>query len=607
MASLAFTTSQAHEPMPEPLPRSVLVIDQSTSFRPWPSAIIGAIRSTIDDSTREPTSFYIENLDLYHFNGPRYEDSLQNHLREKYRDKPIGVIIVIGPTGLAYGLKLRGALWPSVPVVFAAVDEDTATKSPLPHDVTGTAVRMTLADMVTAARTLLPNLKRFAIVGDPLPQHPYYSHFAEEIPAVSRELAFIDLTSLPLAEVRTRVATLPEDTVIFYIGINYGPDVTYVAAEVLPLITAVANRPIVVNVETFLGSGAVGGFILTPAQIGKEAGRLALRILAGETASSIPVTTGESLRPIFDWRQLQRWQISEQRLPPGSEVRFQESTLWEQYRIQIVALFAVLVAQALLITGLIYEHRWRRKAEVGARASMSELARVNRIATAGALSASIAHEVNQPLTSVVASANAALRWLSGATPDIERARMSLAQIINAGHRASDVIKSIRAMFKKDDETRLPLNINGLISQVLALVRIDLERHQVTLQTQLEGDLPPVIGDRIQLQQVLLNLIMNAVDSMDATTDRPRVLRVGSTLKQPERVLVSVEDNGTGIDPDDADRIFAPLFTTKSRGMGMGLSICRSIIETHHGRLWASPGEKSGSVFQFALPTNGHRR
>jgi signal transduction histidine kinase len=232
---------------------------------------------------------------------------------------------------------------------------------------------------------------------------------------------------------------------------------------------------------------------------------------------------------------------------------------------------------------------------------------VNRIATAGALSASIAHEVNQPLMSVVASANAALRWLSAATPDLERARTSLTQIVNAGHRASDVIKSIRAMFKKDDQSRIPVNINGVISQVLALVSIDLQRHQVTLQTEIEELLPPVIGDRVQLQQVLLNLIMNAVDAMDPVTDRPRVLHVRSKLNQPEGVLVSVEDTGTGIDPADAERIFAPLFTTKPRGMGMGLSICRSIIEAHRGKLWASPGEKNGSVFQFVLPTNGHGR
>jgi C4-dicarboxylate-specific signal transduction histidine kinase len=329
-----------------------------------------------------------------------------------------------------------------------------------------------------------------------------------------------------------------------------------------------------------------------------------LRILDGADASDVPITTGESLRPIFDWRQLQRWNISEGQLPPGSEIRFRRASMWDLYRSQILAAGTALVVQTALIVWLVYEHQRRRKAEIATRNTLSDLARVNRVATAGALSASIAHEVNQPLTGIVARGSAALRWLSGPRPDVDRARAALTQIVDAGLRASDVVKGIRGMFKKDTDVKTLLDVNRIILEVLGIMRIDLQKHEVTVQLDLNEQLPPITGERVQLQQVLLNLIMNAVEAMDGVKDRGRILRIRSALTEANHVLVVVKDTGTGIGPDAIRRIFDPLFTTKSHGMGMGLSICRSIVEAHHGRLWASPDQDHGSVFQFELPVSG---
>jgi signal transduction histidine kinase len=588
----------------EMLPRSVLILDQLTSLDPWQDAIITGMRSFMSENAGEPISFYVENLDLDRFNGAAYRHSLENHFREKYRDKPIGVIVVIGPGALDYGLNLRDALWPSVPVVFASVSASSTSTSSLPPNATGTVFQMTLSDMVAAARAVVPDLKRFAVVGDSLEGDHYFSQFAKEIPLFSRDLEFINLMGLPIAEVRRRVSALPDHTAIFYIGISADRDGAYVPAEVLPLVAEVANQPIIVDLETFLGTGAAGGLVLRPAQIGHDAASIALRILEGEEASSIPVTTGSALRPIFDWRQLQRWHVAESQLPEGSEVRYRKPSMWDLYRRQILLAGAALVVQTALIGWLVYEHQRRRSAEIATRNTMSELARVNRIATAGALSASIAHEVNQPLTGIVARASAAQRWLSAPAPDTERARAALAQIVDAGLRASDVVKGIRAMFKKDGHERTLLDMNRVIAEVLGIVRIDLQKHQVAVQLDLEQQLPPVTGERVQLQQVLLNLIMNAAEAMDGVNDRARLLRIKTGLNEANHVLVAVKDTGTGIAPDDLKRIFDPLFTTKSRGMGMGLSICRSIIEAHHGRLWASPDVENGSVFQFELPMSG---
>jgi signal transduction histidine kinase len=213
------------------------------------------------------------------------------------------------------------------------------------------------------------------------------------------------------------------------------------------------------------------------------------------------------------------------------------------------------------------------------------------------------HEVKQPLTGMIANADAGLSWIDRATPDLDEAKAAFRQIVTDGHRAAAVIGSIRAIFKKDARNRTSLDINELIGEALALTRGDLQRHRILVEVERNAQLPQVRGDRIQLQQVLLNLITNAIDSM-AAKDGARVLGVKSEVRDGASVIVSVADTGTGIGSQELERIFNPLFTTKSGGMGMGLSICRSIIEAHDGQLWVTPNKPEGAVFQFTLAA-GH--
>jgi signal transduction histidine kinase len=226
-----------------------------------------------------------------------------------------------------------------------------------------------------------------------------------------------------------------------------------------------------------------------------------------------------------------------------------------------------------------------------------------RLMTGDAVAATIAHEVKQPLSGMITNADAGLRWLDRSMPDLDEAKAAFKQIVADGHRAGAVIGSIRAIFKKDARNRTSLDINDLIGEALALTRGDLQRHRILVQAEPHAQLPQITGDRIQLQQVLLNLITNAIESM-AAKDEPRALCVKSDIHAGGGVIVSVADTGTGIGSQDLERIFNPLFTTKSGGMGMGLSICRSIIETHDGRLWVAPNKPEGAVFWFMLPADG---
>jgi C4-dicarboxylate-specific signal transduction histidine kinase len=243
----------------------------------------------------------------------------------------------------------------------------------------------------------------------------------------------------------------------------------------------------------------------------------------------------------------------------------------------------------------------RRRVEEEARDRMAELAHMNRRAAAGELSASIAHEISQPLAAIVAGANAALRWLARKTPDLEEATAALKQIVSDGHRAGEVIATVRAMYRKNAQDRALHDINEIVAEVLGLLRAELQRHQISVRTALTEGLPLVRIDQVQLQQVILNLAMNSVEAMEVVSNRSRVLSIRSEVNDTGDVLLTIEDSGSGINPEDLDRIFQPFFTTKLKGMGMGLSICRSIVEGHGGHLWASSGNSYGTAVQLVLP------
>jgi two-component system, LuxR family, sensor kinase FixL len=243
----------------------------------------------------------------------------------------------------------------------------------------------------------------------------------------------------------------------------------------------------------------------------------------------------------------------------------------------------------------------RKRAEEALHRVQTELAHVSRVMTLGELTASIAHEVNQPLAAIVTNSNACLRWLGGATPNLAEARRAVERIIKDGYRASEVISRIRTLVKKAPPRNDLVDLNEVIREVLALAQSEAQRIHVFLKRDLASDLPPVLGDRVQLQQVILNLIINGLEALAKVDEGARELTVSSGKHEPDKVIVAVRDSGEGVADADLERVFDAFFTSKPAGMGMGLAICRTIIESHGGRLWATPNLPQGAVFQFALP------
>jgi PAS domain S-box-containing protein len=242
-----------------------------------------------------------------------------------------------------------------------------------------------------------------------------------------------------------------------------------------------------------------------------------------------------------------------------------------------------------------------RESEINLRNAQAELAHVNRVMTMGELTASIAHEVNQPLAAIVASGDSCSAWLSNDPPNLDKARAAASRIIQAATQASEIVQRLRALFKKTTSMTASVDMNAVIEDTISLVHHETERNKIFLRTELDPGVPSVSGDRVQLQQVILNLAMNGIESISGLDSEPKRLMIRSTLSNPDELLVSVEDTGLGIDAQHADRVFTPFFTTKPQGIGMGLPICRSIIEAHGGRLWAAKNEPRGAVFHFALP------
>ena len=559
---------------------------------------------TLTSNSADPVEIYNETMDLSRFGSNNYRLFLRDFLQAKYADKKIDLVIAILSPSLDFLLNYGSVIFPGTPILFCGVDKTDLGNRSLPPHVRGILLKREFAPTVEVALSLHPKTERAVVVaGTSDSDTRLFEQAKIDFGFYEERLDFHYLTTLPLQDLLTKLSHLPPRTLVFYTTLfRDGAGEAFVPREVVERVSAAASAPTYGFFDQYVGRGIVGGNVISLSAHAVEMAKLALRVLAGTEVSAPQVAEVATNKLLFDWRQLQRWGISESKLPAGSEIWFRESSVWKQYKPQILAITAAILAQALLIAWLLHERHYRRRAERTARETFSELTHMNRMATAGELSAAIAHEIRQPITGMVTMANAALRWLSREQPDIDRAQNAMNKVVAAGHHASGIITNVRELFGKDTHEKTPTDLNTLIQSVLQLVSIDLRKHNIESQVNLSQPLPLVVGNEVQLQQVILNLVINAIESMNAA--EPRVLSIRSETTGHNGVRVSIADTGSGIDLANLNRLFKPMFTTKARGMGMGLSISKSIIESHHGRIWVTAGVPRGSTFQFELPISG---
>jgi signal transduction histidine kinase len=598
---LAAMLAPVISPAAEARPRSILVIEQSAAHGPFYYQAFSALRSEVDAGANSGShvTLYVESLDLGRFKGEAYESSLRQLLKEKYRDEAIGVIVVVGSAALERVLNWRAELWPGLPIVFSLVDKSDFERLKPPSDVTGNIIQLKLADAIKAARVAAPDLESIVLVGGAWDRQVVFGNWKSEIQTAAAGLRVTDMAGLSIGEMRKQVTALPDRSAIIYSATYADHKGTiYPPTTALSLIAEKANRPIVVGADTLLAPGGIGGYVLLPAVLGSDAAKLALRILDGELASNIAVKLTEAVKPVFNWKRMQRWGVSEADLPPGSVIRFREPLFWDECRSQILIIAAIILIQAALISILLHERKKRSDAELESRSRLSELAHVGRRATAGELSSSIAHELNQPLGAILTNAETAELILESPSPDLAELKEILADTRRDDQRASEVIHRMRSFLKRTPFEVKDIDLNDIVREAFGFLAVQASARDVALYYRPSAEALRIKGDAVQLQQVMLNLIVN---SMEAVSGMPygRAVIGRAELNGGSSAVISISDSGPGIPPEKLAEVFNPFFTTKQQGIG--LSIARTIVQAHKGRIWAENHSEGGAVFHLSMP------
>lgn len=400
-------------------------------------------------------------------------------------------------------------------MILAVVDQRQIQHSILGPNDTVAAVAIDYHAAIENILQVLPDTDHVAVVIGKSPIERFWrDEIARESSSLEGRIKFTWYDAFSFEDILMHATNLPPHSAIFWaLMVVDAAGVVHAEGKALARLHAVANAPIFSFTDAFFGREIVGGPHVPMLDVGGRVAAAAIRILNGESAGSIKVPPVGMGAPKFDWREMQRWGIDEARLPPGSEIHFRSPTPWERYRVYILAVCAAILLQVLVIIWLLYEQRRRQAAEMLVRGTMAELHNVNKLAAAGELSAFIAHEVKQPLTVVAANAYAALNWLATGRRDLDEARKSLNKIVDATHRANDIISGVRAMLVSDEQDETLIDINEMIMSVLTIGQPNLRSHDIELETQLDEDLPPIFANRVQIQQVILNLVMNAVRAL----------------------------------------------------------------------------------------------
>jgi signal transduction histidine kinase len=531
------------------------------------------------------------------------EQAIVDFIRSAYADrpKPDLIVSVAGPAAV-FARKYRRQLFPDTPLLFALLDQRWLGDAPLGANETAVATINDFPGVVDDILQLLPETQQvFMVMGSGEIGRFWHQQLKEPFERFRDRLIFVWSDDLSLAETLRRCASLPAHSAIFYLV--FGTDASgaaYADERVLADLHATANAPLFAPHSVYLGSGIVGGRLISIDDLGRHAADAAVRLLNGAPPGSIKIPLRPPGQPMFDWRELQRWGIPETRLPSGSVVLYRSPSVWQEYPRTILSAAGALTIQALLIFGLLYEHARRRNAEHVSRQRFAEVVRLNRLSTAGELSASIAHELQQPLSAILINSEEADVILNSESPNITELKAIVNDIKRDDRRASEVITRLGRLFKGIPNETQDVDLNDVVREVFGFLSWMAAARQITFSTSFAQPAPLVRGDAIQFQQVILNLLINAMDAIQGAKSRQRTI-VGRTAVLDGRFAeVSIEDSGPGIPAGREKDIFQPFFTTKESGMGMGLALVRTIVENYGGQIGAENREQ-GAVIRFTLP------
>ncbi len=514
------------------------------------------------------------------------------YLRALYASRPVDLIVAIGAPAANFVQRHRQRLFPATPMVFTAVEQRRVQYEKLTENDTVVAVAHDFPAAFDNILRVLPLTKTIAVVNGTSPNETFWlGEMRRELaPLAGRvELRWYDEKSFE--EILIDAARLPPHSAIFWHLMNVdAAGVAHEANDALNKLSSAANGPIFSYDRSFFGEAIVGGPMHSAQELGKITAAVAIRILNGEKAGDIKTPPSGFAAPIFDWRQMRRWGISESNLPAGSTIYFREPTVWERYSWQIALVTGVLLVQAALISVLLFEHRRRKFAEVQSRQRMAELARVMRFSTAGELTASIAHEINQPLGAILTNAETADEILKSPTPDISELKAIVKDILQDDRRAGEVIRRMRSLLKKAPFELKNFDLNEVVRETLGVISSLAVGRKVELTSVITQNALPILGDRIQLQQAILNLVVNGIDAMKDAPAENRIINI-RTSRVESFAELSVSDRGHGHSRRQIKRGLRAIFHQQGGRDGHGV-----VYRAHHyrGAQWVDTGKKSGS-------------
>jgi signal transduction histidine kinase len=559
-----------------------------------------AVRTRLLEATAGKIDIFSEFLDLSRFPEETHVDRMARYLTDKYADRRPDVVIALGEESTSFIVTNRGTIAPGAQIVVTGFSSSTAQKMRLPNDVVGAFNEFDIVKTLEMARSLQPKARHLFIIGGSADfDRAWLATARADLGALASNYETTYLEDLTIDDFVERAAHLPPDSIVLALSIfkdHAGRN--FIPREAVKQIAATASAPFYGPYPTYIDYGIVGGNMVTFESLGLTVADLAIDAIAGKSIANV----GAPKTYIADARQLKRWELSEDRLPPGTVQWFKEKTLWEEHWLAIFAIIVVIAAQGVVIAGLLVERRRRRAAELESRVRLLELVHLNQSATAGALTASIAHELNQPLGAIRSNAEAAELLLRGRTPDLKLIKQILVDIKDDDQRAGDIILRLRGLLKKRSEIDWQeFDLNEVIHSAIQILHPEAERRNILVSSRGTVKGLQVRADKIHIQQVILNLAINAMDAMLDVASTERRLAFQTRLTQESKVELSISDTGRGIPSEKLVGVFEAFYTTKQTGTGLGLPIARMIVETYAGKIWADNRPEGGAVFRFVLP------
>jgi signal transduction histidine kinase len=586
-------------------PKRVLTITTGSRLAPGFMLADRELLQALAKPTTARIETYAENLDLIRFPSEQYGQIFSEYLGAKYAVNPPDLVILLFVGNLEVPGKWLPRLFPNTPIIVAGITEEELRPDQFGPFVRGIAQRLNPHANLELILRLQPEVRRVVVIGGTAEIDRQVLARVRDAAQHFRDKIVIDFwDQLTMEELHRGVTALPRNTAILFAAMfRDGAGGAFVSSQVAHAIAQWANVPMYAMSDADIGSDAVGGSVASIAAYGKRAGELASLVLTGTEVKSLPFETSSDTVPTFNWPALQRWGIPESRLPPGSIVRFRPQSLWEEYRWWIVGALFIFASQAAMIAGLLLQRWHRRRAEMELQRNREALAHVARVATVGELTTSVAHELNQPLGAILSNAEAAEMFLMADPPALDEVRNILADIRNDDQRAGEVIRRMRSLLRKQELAPKSIEINEAVEEVLKLLSIDASARKVSIKFERTADLPRVWCDPVHFQQVLLNLVLNGMEAMNGLPAEKRQVVVRTGPGNNGTVKVAIADSGHGIPVDRLPKLFEPFFTTKKEGLGMGLSIARTIVEAHHGQIWAENNSEIGATFYFTVPVD----